>query len=306
MIYAFPLIEGWLVNSIKLLISVLLVLSDISGAQESCPLALSPSGTKEVFLPVSLTSFWQNETRGLSVGDIKSLNRKTLTTIQNEIPQSTSNRSMEIKLSDLNKVIDATRSNEVVGFLGKDRYQAEDRNIGYCFGRATFIHLLLLKMGLNKNSIRKIWAVGPMKTSRYSEDTWAFHVATVVYTEDWGWMTLDTNESKAQPIRHWISTYQDLSTDGKVRFYITSPEKFGLDDGVYSRIQLGLDLPREHDWYKGYFQDLMKSLQQLDLAKLGLQKLPKTSLWLKTPQTRTKAPSAKEGVLGFLLGAETD
>lgn len=141
-------------------------------------------------------------------------------------------------------------------------YDHSEVRLGFCFGRATYVHLKLLGLGLQKESIQKIWAVGVMHASENGIPvTWDFHVATMAYTLEMGWMVVDTYLGTVVKVAEWMNALQKVNPDGALRFYNTDASKFGLSLGAYSRTQMGLDLPREVDWYKGYFQDMMKALK---------------------------------------------
>ncbi|MES2801791.1 MAG: protein-glutamine glutaminase family protein [Bdellovibrionota bacterium] len=145
-------------------------------------------------------------------------------------------------------------------------------DIGFCFGRATFIHLMLLKMGLQKNSIRKIWAMGSMNTG---EMNWRYHVATMAYTKRKGWLVLDTNHGAAVSLQEWVAAYSKMSTDGKLRFYTSDASKFGFKMGKYSRLYLGIDLNQERDYFRGYFKDMMEWVHKRKLSQDGIVSLDK-------------------------------
>lgn len=208
------------------------------------------------------------EGRQMSEAEIKRLNDEMYNSLVDYRPPENSSRARSITMQDAQSVLDAIRSNEVTGSYGV--YDQPDVSIGYCFGRASFAHLMLLKMGVQKESIFKMWAVGPMKVHGSDTLTWQFHVTPVVFTRDMGWVALDTNERRPQKISHWISKYEAQSTDKKMRFYLSDASKFGVNMDRYTRVQMGLDLARENDWYKGYFQDMLRQLRLKTLSELGV------------------------------------
>lgn len=142
--------------------------------------------------------------------------------------------------------------------------------IGFCFGRATYVHLALLRAGVNKDAIKKIWAVGPMKTG---DITWQFHVGTMVKGPGDEWLVVDTFVRRVMTPQEWFATMQGIATDKTLRFYVTNPEKFSVSLGKYSRIELGLDLSSEQDWYSHYFKDLMTWMQAKPMSEVGLYDL---------------------------------
>ena len=146
------------------------------------------------------------------------------------------------------------RKNKVAG--NHERFEREDAEVGYCFGRATCGHLQALKSGFKKEQIKKAWLVGPMVNGDYN---WGYHVALIVRDRHGAWWVIDTNYDGALPLAKWYKNERKTSTDNKLELFITDPEKFGPYAGKYSRTDLGFDGPKELDYYKGYFPELMKS-----------------------------------------------
>ncbi|RZA08733.1 MAG: hypothetical protein EOP11_03980 [Proteobacteria bacterium] len=70
-----------------------------------------------------------------------------------------------------------------------DKY-APEGGTGFCFGRAITAHIEALRMGLDKESIKKIWIVGAMEGT---SDSWGHHVATIVRGPKGKWYTIDPN-----------------------------------------------------------------------------------------------------------------
>ncbi len=217
-----------------------------------------------------LSTIYLAEVAGKTPAEVADMNLKTLQGIQQEVPfRTTSTRAVEISEATADKLVDLTYQNPVVN-PGNKKYDP-NRNIGFCFGRATFIHLMLLKMGVQKNSIRKIWAIGPMNTG---DINWRYHVATMVYTKK-GWLVLDTNHGGPVTPQEWIATYSKMSTDGKLRFYASDASKFAFMIGKYSRLQLGMDINQERDFYRGYFKDMMEWVRKRKLSEDGIVSVDK-------------------------------
>ncbi len=212
------------------------------------------------------------EGRQMSVQEINHRNADMYISLMNYRPPKNASHARSITMNEAQMVLDAIRNNEVTGSYGV--YDQPDVSIGYCFGRASFAHLLLLKMGVQKESIFKMWAVGPMKVHDNDSLTWQFHVTPVVFTRDMGWVVMDTNERVPQRIGDWIAKYHAQSTDKKMRFYLSDASKFGVNMSKYTRLQMGLDLERNNDWYKGYFQDMLLQLRTKSLSELRVRAIP--------------------------------
>lgn len=223
--------------------------------------------------PDRLLDFYRYEVQSLHRKDVAKLNEQTLRELELDRPLGTPHRATSISFRDAWSVLESVKRHPVLSPEGRKAYEHEDRDIGYCFGRATYFHLLLLRMGLQKDSIRKVWIVGPTKNSAHSDVIWDYHVATIAYTTEKGWVTLDTNETKPEPVKDWLASYYRKSLDGKSRFYVTKASKLSIDLGDYDRIQLGLNSSRDMDWFKGYFVDLMRSMRTVKLSDLGVREL---------------------------------
>lgn len=259
------------------LVFVVLFTSSQGWAQNRCESLFSHGQLlleRQALAERDLSQVYADETTGKTRDEIAEMNANTIAGIVNEVPGRHSEvRATAITEVDAAKLLKLTLDNPVVTPMSS-KYDQPGVSIGYCFGRATFIHLMLLKMGLQKSSIRKIWAVGAMKAGPL---TWQFHVATMAYTETLGWVVLDTNLRKPMPVREWIARYASQNEDGRLRIYATDASKFAFQVGKYSRVQMGLDLTKDQDWYRHYFKDMMTWLSRNKLADLGLKSLNKQS-----------------------------
>lgn len=206
-------------------------------------------------LPRDLYDHQYYEVQGKSEADIAALNKKTLDDLMAYTPdQRNPNRSHSITFREANAIHQSIYENKAAHPSKTGEYEKKGAGIGYCFGRSMYYHLMFLKKGLQKESIKKIWAVGLMKTATVN---WGFHVATMVYTRDNGWMVIDSNHHDPISVERWMENYSKYSPKKDLRFYISSPEKFSVNTGKYERSQLGLDISRDVDWFQHYFKDMM-------------------------------------------------
>lgn len=201
---------------------------------------------------VDLISFRKRFLATSSADEIRQHNQRTFLSLSRDM--TSFQRPTSISLAYAKNLHRSMFQHPVVG-QEAIQYQRQTVKIGYCFGRATYAHLALLKLGLDPRSILKIWAVGPLQTAT---DAWDFHVATIARGPQGEWFAMDTYNETAIPVGQWMSLFNSLSTDGKVLFFVTEPSKFTAELGSYDRIQLGLDLNSGVDWYQNYFKDLMK------------------------------------------------
>jgi len=139
--------------------------------------------------------------------------------------------------------------------------------IGFCFGRATAVHLEALgkPYKLHPNAIRKIWVVGPMHGG------WGHHVATMVLSStdlagEAASFTVIDPVTGVVSAEEWIenirANYQITEKDS-LMYFVTEPSRFGPFPGRYTKMDLfGPDRGnRNTDAYRGYFDDLMKKFR---------------------------------------------
>jgi hypothetical protein len=125
-------------------------------------------------------------------------------------------------------------------------------NFGFCFGRATAVHLEALRRGLARPRIMKIWGVGPMKGG------WGHHVATLVAAKEGGWWAIDPEIGRVVSGTEWIQwlkSEQENAANPLV-FFVSEAERFGPSPGKYTATDLygsGTE-----DIYNGYFRDLIE------------------------------------------------
>ena len=252
----------------RLLLIIFSFFSVQAFGQNQCQSLFSDrSAERSDLVEMSLGKYSEIEIRGKSVEEIKAMNEKTLASIEAEIPMGSANKLSKIKFETAEMLRQEIYNNPVVKPMN-DKYSQPDVSIGYCFGRATFVHMMLLKMGVQKSSIQKIWAVGRMKAGGL---TWQFHVATMVFSEKDGWLVIDSNHMHPLPVREWVNHYYSQAEDGRVRFYATDAQKFTFELGKYSRVQMGLNLPAEKDWYKHYFRDMFNWMKDKRVTEDGVR-----------------------------------
>ncbi len=148
-------------------------------------------------------------------------------------------------------------SHPVVGDEALIKYDPH-RKIGFCFGRATYVHLELLRRGVPPQNIGKIFAIGKLYNG-YSG--WDYHVSTVVKINTDEWIAIDGLAPSTLSIPEWMEVVSRWSADPTEippRFYFTDAVKFQPTPGAYDKDRLGLPI------YKGYFSDLIGGFKALN------------------------------------------
>lgn len=141
-------------------------------------------------------------------------------------------------------------SHPIVGDKGIKKYTGKNRQLGFCYGRATLAHVELLRRGVMPESIRKIFVLGELM---YGQEVWELHIATLVKNPSGSWWVLDGLFEGVLEVKDW---YQKILKIGinkkfpKIRLYVTDPVKFLPVTGPYD--QKDMYKPE----YNGFFQDL--------------------------------------------------
>lgn len=148
-------------------------------------------------------------------------------------------------------ILGSIKEHPVVGEKAGRRYDPESR-VGFCFGRAAFVHLDLLRRKIPASRIAKVFAVGKLYVGGVG---WDHHVATMVRREDGSWLVIDSVAGRLLSLGDWmkeVTTWDWKQKTPSLRFYVTDAVKFRTMPGAYS------DESLKWPEYKGYFLDLAK------------------------------------------------
>ncbi|MBC7740746.1 MAG: hypothetical protein H7061_01015 [Bdellovibrionaceae bacterium] len=270
-------------SNIKFLILLALTTSLVSCGSHndtSKPAAAEPTVTEQYvekadpLLDTDLTNYHDKEVNGLSAKKVTDLNEATIKELYRRPRAATypdgdrKPRVGEISIEVAQQLLNSIKIHPVVSMEVKEKYEQPDTEIGYCFGRAAYLHWALYKMGVDHRSIRKAWIMGSIHSSDFY---WEFHVATIVRVNDGRWIAIDNFTGRLLEVRDWVNFYTPFNVGFKnLRIYISDPTRFSISKGAYSRAQMGVDLARDVDWYRGYFVDLMDWFKTHSLAEVGL------------------------------------
>lgn len=162
--------------------------------QESCKKLFKETPKIDLFLNADLFLLRQVDLHSKTLEDIAMSNGKTIKDLYSEgsSPALINGRKDYMTFKEAQDVLTSIQSSTASPLLSFN-YEKQTDKIGYCFGRAMYFHIALLKNKVHKSAIKKVWIIGPMK---YKQDNWNFHVATLVKLEDQKWYALDTNQTE--------------------------------------------------------------------------------------------------------------
>lgn len=189
---------------------------------------------------------------------ISEINQELIKEINNFHPPSRTRRE-GVTYQQAQYLIDKIAANRVTSFEFSDKYDATGE-IGFCFGRALYVHLELLRHGVSKNAIKKAFLVGEMRSEGVD---WRFHVTTVVKaTDENGWYALDAIIGAPVFLEDWYSAFKSTALNENLRLFITEPSKFGPSAREYNRQESSLF----DEYYNGYFRDMFQFFRDNHLS----------------------------------------
>ncbi|MGZ3684996.1 MAG: hypothetical protein ACXVCI_14140, partial [Bdellovibrionota bacterium] len=164
--------------------------------------------------------------------------------------------------SELRALYDKVANNPVSALCHYEKYDPQNRGIGYCFGRAMTVHLEALIGGLQKEDIKKIWSVGNLKNEGTS---WRYHVSTIVRGKDGEWYAIDPIMDKPMKVGDWRKQMQTYGDDS-MRIFVTDPQRAAPSSrAVYNNarnLPANGDVKRFHNDLMDYFREESKSLAE--------------------------------------------
>lgn len=189
-------------------------------------------------------------------------NRTALAVLDSLKPtEKNSTRRSFLELNEAYDLLKDLNTNPLInGDLGH-LYDPESKT-GFCFGRAAWVWLNAIRMGLSKEAIKKVFLIGPMNS--YGRD-WQFHVATAVrikkkglFFDSYEWMVIDNNFTEPKSVNFFYENYLAASTDKKLRLFISDPQRLGASN----TIKFGpahFKNPKNDTEYNAYFKDMLKT-----------------------------------------------
>lgn len=196
---------------------------------------------------------------------IDSMNRTTLTELNAvQVPGASAGRKNQLSAEEINALYDGVSNHPVASLRFYDKYDPQNRGIGFCFGRAMTAHLeALWGQKLNNSSIRKIWAVGELQSGGTK---WRYHVSTLIKGADGNWWAIDPIMGKPMHASEWYTTMRSqYDSKQQMRIFVTEGKRFGpSEETAYRREKLNYAV------FNGYFYDLLQSYR----TRLKKESLP--------------------------------
>lgn len=202
--------------------------------------------------------------------NFEQLKKELIQSLKNYSPEASPTKAAGITYEQAQKILSALLKERI--YQDHNTYDPQG-NIGFCFGRAMYLHIQLLRHGVAKDSIKKIFAIGPMFEGGIN---WQFHVATMVKDKNSNdWWVLDSNLPRPFAAEKWIAYYQKFRVDQKsrffglfkstdpqksIRFYVTEASKLGSSTWQYS--PYGLNDP----FYNNFFKDMLRDFKENPVA----------------------------------------
>ncbi len=158
----------------------------------------------------------------------------------------------------ISEVHSALALHPIAGKGGEAKYDLSQK-VGFCFGRAAYVHLELSKRGVPQGDMLKLFVFGKLL---HSGQIWKFHVATGVLGSGPAgaarkWWVIDSLFDRPLKLEEWmkrVTAFSVLKAHPDTRVYATDPRKFQPISGEYTSESMG------NPAFQGYFEDLYLSL----------------------------------------------
>lgn len=202
----------------------------------------------EIMKQSDMFSLWRK-----TKAEADAVNDATLRYLDIPVEDNHVKRVAELNSNQRNKVYRAVDNHPVASQCHLRRYDPQG-NMGFCFGRAMTAHLELLNSGVQKDKIRKLWAVGSFKTG---SSNWRYHVTTIVKGDDGQWWAIDPIFGYPVSAKDWFKRMKGYDVGGDMTLFTSEAKRFGPSSpDKYNRNHLNIDS------YNNYFNDLLKSYRE--------------------------------------------
>ncbi len=169
----------------------------------------------------------------LSLSTLDKRNQIGLAILENSKKDSTG-----ISLEEAQSLLKLTHDHHVVGIDALEKYDRNQetgkRRHGFCFGRADFIYFELLKMGVPKSSIYKLFQVGAIYGDPTFGRPWSNHIVTIVRANTGGWYAIDPFYNEVTTPAKWVARNRQNAKDKNYRtfVYLGNAERMYAQGGI--------------------------------------------------------------------------
>lgn len=199
---------------------------------------------------------------------LKSVHVEKIQALRSYQPRVARGRKEGISKTELQSLFERIRNHDVVGVDRLSLYDPE-RRISFCFGRAVAFHVEALRMGINKDSVKKAWVTGRFYHGLYSDRPgawWRYHTATVIKGEDGAWWAMDPRLfSGPVVLEKWYLKMSQMADDRPFGFFVTEAKRVfpAQSDPAFFDPRIENEIPI-------YFRDYFASLR-LEIAQASLE-----------------------------------
>lgn len=163
-------------------------------------------------------------------------------------PQITS-ATRALQSAQATEILNSIAPHPVIGDKVALKYDPT-QEIGFCFGRAAYVHIELLRRRISARHIAKVFVMGGLYLDGFS---WDFHVATIAQDEFGTWWVIDSLFAAPLPLEDWMYEVSRWDANQKfpgLRFFFADALKFQALRGSYN------SAPFYSEVYRKYFEDL--------------------------------------------------
>lgn len=215
---------------------------------------------------VNLETYQNQEVQNLNAEQIQALNWQSIDLMERysypSVPVDAEGRIQYVNRAQATLILEEQQVNPVTAKASLNLYDP-NQLFGFCFGRAFFNQLNLLRHNVSEEAVRKVFLIGSIKTGMgVDRKTFTNHVATMVRTKNGEWLVLDDNIGHVITLREWYSAWLP-QLDSEVRIYFTESRRFSANIGnIYlanpDLPDFGMDLQKT-EWGINNLQQLQDS-----------------------------------------------
>ena len=145
-----------------------------------------------------------------------------------KIVDDTSSAKIGLTQAEASKLFNSALHHPVANLATETLLKYDPKGIiGFCFGRASTVHLIARRMGLKETSIRKLFVAGDLR-SNPEKPEWRFHVTTLIKGTNNKWYAIDPIMTPPVapggpiPVEEWIAIVKDTwDYKNAAHFYVT-------------------------------------------------------------------------------------